>query len=418
VFGCGVRAISDDNSSVRQLTGSSTGMKCLPRTKVAQAQGITIHDWHAEILAIRSFNRFLLDECHSLASSQNDASDFIHLRSPEERTEAHFQPFALNDDIILHMYCSEAPCTFSRLFEFVKGVLTILSGGDASMEITMASQSDSTPWDLPSAANHLGLSTNQSTNSSITTSTSSSRSSPLSPMPETQLQGRGYFSALGIVRRKPSRPDAPPTLSKSCSDKLGLKQCTSLLSSITSLLISPSGAYLSSLILPESQYSASGCSRAFSASGRMKELTGMDWENGYSFRPFEVRTTGREFSFSRRQTLIAGDKLVPSNISVSWTPHQFETLVGGVLRGRKQGDIKGASRVCKSRMWKLALEVSELVAMSQVERCLKLDKYVDIKRDRLLDERRRVKDDVRHEALDGWVRNLGGDVFSLEDSEI
>jgi tRNA-specific adenosine deaminase 1 len=150
----------------------------------------------------------------------------------------------------------------------------------------------------------------------------------------------------------------------------------------------------------------------------MKELTGMDWENGYSFRPFEVRTTGREFSFSRRQTLIAGDKLVPSNISVSLTPHQFETLIGGVLQGRKQGDIKGASRVCKSRMWKLALEVSELVGASQVKRCLNLDKYVDVKRDRLLDERRRVKDNVRHEVLDGWVRNLGGEVFFLEDSEI
>ena len=85
-------------------------MKCLPQSKVAQAKGIVLHDWHAEILAIRSFNRFLLDECYSLASAQKDVSDFIRLRTPDERSQAYLQPFTLKDDIVLHMYCSEAPC--------------------------------------------------------------------------------------------------------------------------------------------------------------------------------------------------------------------------------------------------------------------------------------------------------------------
>lgn len=106
---------SGDNLRDLWLTRSSTGMKCLPQTKITQARGIALHDWHAEILAIRSFNRFLLDECYALASSQKLASDFIRLRSPDERTDTHFQPFALNDGIALHMYCSEAPCAYSDL---------------------------------------------------------------------------------------------------------------------------------------------------------------------------------------------------------------------------------------------------------------------------------------------------------------
>ena len=85
-------------------------MKCLAQNKVSQARGVVLHDWHAEILAIRSFNRFLLDECHALAVSQKQSSEFIRLRSREEMTESQFQPFALNDGINLHMYCSEAPC--------------------------------------------------------------------------------------------------------------------------------------------------------------------------------------------------------------------------------------------------------------------------------------------------------------------
>lgn len=85
-------------------------MKCLPQSKVPHAQGLVLHDWHAEILAIRSFNRFLLEECHALVTSQKKSSEYIRFRKPEERTTEYFQPFALNDGIRLHMYCSEAPC--------------------------------------------------------------------------------------------------------------------------------------------------------------------------------------------------------------------------------------------------------------------------------------------------------------------
>jgi hypothetical protein len=91
-------------------------MKCLPQNKISQAQGVTIHDWHAEILTIRSLNRVLLDECHELAKSYDESNRFIRRRSREETTENHFQPFALNDEISLHMYCSEAPCEYTESF--------------------------------------------------------------------------------------------------------------------------------------------------------------------------------------------------------------------------------------------------------------------------------------------------------------
>lgn len=85
-------------------------MKCLPQSKVARGQGIVLHDWHAEILALRSFNRFLLEECYALAHSDKGTSKFVRVREANERTEESFQPFALVDGLELHMYCSEAPC--------------------------------------------------------------------------------------------------------------------------------------------------------------------------------------------------------------------------------------------------------------------------------------------------------------------
>lgn len=90
------------------MCDGSTGMKCLPQTKISQANGMVIHDWHAEILAIRSFNRFLLEEC--LFFFENGTSDYVRMRSNAEREGPVSHPFAIRDEIELHLYCSEAPC--------------------------------------------------------------------------------------------------------------------------------------------------------------------------------------------------------------------------------------------------------------------------------------------------------------------
>lgn len=137
-------------------------MKCLPYSKIPQAKGTVLHDWHAEVLALRAFNYFLIQECHDLARAPSSSSLIIRRREGQEALDQNdFQPFTLREDVKLHMYCSEAPC------------------GDASMELVMEAQDDATPW--PEAA---------------------------SPGTEDvpagkRLHGRGYFSQLGIVRRKP-----------------------------------------------------------------------------------------------------------------------------------------------------------------------------------------------------------------------
>ncbi|PVH88854.1 adenosine-deaminase domain-containing protein [Cadophora sp. DSE1049] len=359
----------------------ATGMKCLPQNKIAQAQGVTLHDWHAEVLAIRSFNRFLLEECHALALSEKSSSEYVRFRTQDERNHINFQPFALNEGINLHMYCSEAPC------------------GDSSMELTMAAQDDATPWDLPSSVDVPGDST------------------PAEPQ---ILHGRGYFSALGSVRRKPSRPDAPPSLSKSCSDKIASKQSTSLLSSITSLLISPKDVYIHSLVLPSSQYSSVACTRAFSDTGRLSPLKNKQWEGSYSFRPFGILTTDMEFVSSRRQSLGVGEKIVPSNTATSWTPNHTETLIGGSLQGRKQFSLKGASRVCKRRSWKLALDIAKAASLQipRIEQALNVDTYDSLKQSLLLTQRKKVKADVRSNALKGWFRNEGGEDWGKDGVEV
>ena len=134
-----------------------TGMKCLPFSKIPTSNGNILHDSHAEVIAIRAFNRFLLGEAFKLLSHPSDESHILRWRTEAERSKpGHGQPFAIKPELRLSMYCSEAPC------------------GDASMELIMARQPDATPW-------------------------------PVEPQGEaaTKLMGRECFSQLGVVRRKP-----------------------------------------------------------------------------------------------------------------------------------------------------------------------------------------------------------------------
>ncbi|KAK1256003.1 hypothetical protein MKX07_008262 [Trichoderma sp. CBMAI-0711] len=364
-----------ERNGVLTCLALATGMKCLPASKLTEAKGVAIHDWHAEILAIRTFNRFLLDECQTLVE--------------------------MKEDVKLHMYCSEAPC------------------GDASMELIMAAQADASPWQLPTPPKPVSANTPTDLEADSTA----------------QLPGRAYFSQLGIVRRKPARGDAPPTLSKSCSDKISLKQCTSLLSSLASLFVDPANAYIDTLVLPESQYSAAACERAFSPAGRMKPVAGKQWPGGYAFRPFKVEATSVEFAFSKRAVQARSEAISASNLAATWSASGFEeSILGGVLQGRKQFDVRGASKSSRRQMWMKSKQLFEGLSAaapipasdSNAENVPDTDRhralqeylssassYQDIKDGRLLADRRHVKAQTRELALKGWIQNEGDADFGI-----
>ncbi|KAL8996250.1 MAG: hypothetical protein Q9169_004181 [Polycauliona sp. 2 TL-2023] len=366
----GIVAIKREKDQQPECLSLGTGMKCLPINQVAEANGSVLHDWHAEVVAIRSFNHLLLHECISLASSPSTISPIIRRREVHELSEAEgLQPFSIRDDIQLHMYSSEAPC------------------GDASMELLMEAQVDATPWPVdqlhPATKKVPGL-----------------------------LRGRESFAELGIVRRKPGA--ALATLSKSCSDKLALKQCTSLLSSCTSLLVNPANAYLQTLILPKSQRIEHACERCFGPQGRMKPVAGRQWSGGYAYHPFNARATDHEFGYSRRSKPVSSKELRTSNIAAVWNPHLQESLILGRLQGWKKLDPKAASAICSKRMWKTTLQVLAALGTPNLLQSISESQRVqEWKKSGLLANRRQVKAEVTAEALSGWVPN-DGDNFEVE----
>lgn len=326
---------------------------------------MVLHDCHAEVLAVRALNYWLINECSALIQQeQNDAAGFCQIngktpfvrRRVNKRSNDMTPLFEIHPDVKTYMYSTCAPC------------------GDCSMELCMAEQEDATPWVVPPAAD-------------------------VKEDQQVLLEGRAHFSILGVVRRKPCRADAEPTMSKSCTDKLALRQVTSLLSYHASLLIAPtSSAYITALVLPEEEISRVGCERAFGGgpTGRMRALVNQtfpvwnaDFE--YRFRPFEVLSVPMDivkprWPFGKYRSDIARKASKPGNISALWIasasslkPYQVNNMscieykprispestavVECIISGAKQGSklksmsLRGASVLSRVKMWNLVHEI-------------------------------------------------------------
>lgn len=261
------------------------------------------------------------------------------------------------------------------------------------MELIMAAQEDATPWDTPDSARPA----------------EATQDSNRHAMP-----GRAYFSQLGVVRRKPARSDALPSLSKSCSDKIALKQCTSLLSAVASLLVSPRSLYLSTLVLPKTRFSPSACRRAFSPEGRLRPMAGRRWNDDYAFRPFSVETCTRAFQFCQHAVAARSKSVAASNVAVAWSRNGLdEVLIGGSRQGRRQFHAKGASKVSRHSMWRLVHGIASQLSSWPSAAAVEAQSYRDMKMGEALRVRRQVKQEVYNEALKGWLSNTGDDTFGL-----
>ncbi|KAK6528760.1 hypothetical protein TWF694_003998 [Orbilia ellipsospora] len=368
-----------------RLASLATGSKCLPANLLPKASGLILHDSHSEILALRGLNRFLLQEAKDLLLplSPDSASSFLLHDKNYTRTGGGDndgspvdQPFQLDPSISIHLFSTEPPC------------------GDASMEFIMSAQQDATPWSPPPNA---------------------------SDTPQS-LPGRSYFSSLSVVRRKPSRPDAPPTLSKSCTDKLTLKQFTSVLSSLSSLFISPSSnAYISTFTLPHDKYHPEGYTRAFTHSGRLSKIDTTAKQGSYSFSPFKVTPLSPNSpvipSYPYPKPPLKDTNTKTSNISVLYINSRnpvIEVLISGVKQGNGQlsnsHDGRKGSVVCRKKMWQLGREIAEVLGNQTLVTTLNSQSYGDMK---TLEGHRSNMKNIVIDALGGWEKNFGDDGWTL-----
>lgn len=174
----GLVAINSDTKEISVLS-IATGVKAMPDCIREYSKGWIVHDMHAEILCLRQFNWFLIEEANKVQNGEE--SEFIRRSESSSR-------FRFCSKFHLALYVSEPPC------------------GDCSMAHIAG---DSEAWEAP-------------------------------PEKKQKItRGRAHFDKKGIVRTKPGRSDSLVTLSKSCSDKLCAKQELGITNTITSEFMEP-----------------------------------------------------------------------------------------------------------------------------------------------------------------------------------
>jgi tRNA-specific adenosine deaminase 1 len=352
---------------------------------------MVLHDSHAEVLALRALNRFLLSEVYAVLQKRDVqyVSPFVSFRDIEvnqspENACPH-QPFEIRRNVSIWMFSTEAPC------------------GDASMEVLMAEkEGDIEPWNKELDGTDV-------------------------------LQGRGYFSALGHVRRKPSRRDAEATMSKSCTDKLTLKQVTSILCFPTSLIIaSTKNAYLSGLIVPPTRYSEEGFRRAFGPYGRLASMPTWQLPACLQFHPFETEVLPSDFEpFPFAKIDEAQQSMKAGNVSALFLRNLHEpgtvineTILGGVKQGHRPfaNDPKKPSVVCRLRLWELVRSIINSIqederipdkVKPELLRTRAATTYFALKGSNFNAHRRAAKEIVT-QTLGKWPKNLGDDAWIVQ----
>ena len=387
----------------------ATGTKCLPASALPKCSGQIVHDSHAEVLALRGFNYWLLIEIRAVVQDPAHQSAFIEYSETQFRDQTSDKhaacstaPFKLRTDVSIHFFTTEAPC------------------GDASMEILMNSMppGSTEPW---TGSDPADLNMN--------------------------LQGRGHFSLLGCVRRKPARADAEASNSKSCTDKLSIKQFTSVLAFPSDLFIQTTdNAYIRSLVIFADQYNEVGYSRAFGPCGRLASMA----DSGRFFAVHPLSPSFPCFPFSK--TVHAAElpttlKPKASNLAVLCISKanfgKFEVqelLVNGVKQGYRQWDQRDgkASVVSRWKLWKLALDVvnvfkesysrcdigdmqhsprpaSIAIQLKAISQALSEPTYDQASSTPLRNTRRELKNQITA-ALGNWHSNEGDDLWTWSEA--
>lgn len=301
----GVVAVENDDITVLTV---STGVKAMPDQVRDYSLGWIVHDMHAEILSLRLLNRFLVEEIVTMESGQSHANLL-------EEGDGDLR-YKLREGIKLALYISEPPC------------------GDASMGLL---SEDKSAWEQETKRRKV-------------------------------VRGRAHFDLQGIVRTKPGRADSRPTFSKSCSDKLCVKQYTGILNCITSLLIAP--VFLLYLVVREDKFGEEDFKRCFHLRVETLEV--------HPLIPLTYDDT--EYMFYKDESKTP----LPMSLLYTVPTKTVQVLVNGVKNGgyvkNKPPKPSGASFLCKRNLYHQARSLlpkvslySELKQANQKRESLKME---------------------------------------------
>lgn len=244
-------------------TSLATGVKAQPLSNLS-SHGDVLHDCHAEVLARRSARAWLLqrllDEVRSNGSDGSSRpQDAVFRQSANNDC-----PYELAPNVSLHLYCSTLAC------------------GDLSSARMLAQRARNDGVEAPSDPEAQSI-------------------APLATLPLliSTLRGRSRLERAGThLRTKPGRPDAPVSVSMSCSDKIALWSIVGFQGALLSLWIAP--LFFRSYVIGD-ETNGGGTSRASGVEAYNKILQAKAGENSRDVHTPQIHMVNIPFRDSRER---------------------------------------------------------------------------------------------------------------------
>lgn len=319
-------------SNIAKVIAIGTGTKCIGKNQLC-SNGLILNDCHAEVIARRSFLRYIYE---NMENTLNNNDNIFTYDTLENR-------FKLKDSISFHFFSTHAPC------------------GDATI-IQQTNESDNLVDFVPP---HKKLKVNENT-----------------VFTGAKLIGTINSDAMdqreGALRTKPGRGER--TLSMSCSDKLSRWNLMGIQGALLDRLLE-SPIYIKS-------FNFCGDVNEFSIRRALIER----WkENVFEDSRFQAYTPLIRINNSSKFLFSQSDRKVPSPTSITWCniPEKNKPLEIAV-NGKKQGVIKknlnskiGSLQISKLKLFEkyeeLLLrnpEIFRSIFLDRVQNLNKLSYYV------------------------------------------